>query len=219
MLKPISIAIASALFFIPVPPALADTPAPVAEPLATASEALARITASGYFAPFDLQFRHGLWTVEATTTEGRRVDVVLDPVSGAVWSNSGVDGHTFLSAAQVRTALAALGYTSIKDIEFDDGVWEAEARNARGQSVELIVHPVTGAVLAETPDGAGAPPTINSLTAAQIRAALTAAGYTQIRDLEFDDGFWEADARNPQGRSVELTIDPATGAVIREKND
>ena len=40
-----------------------------------------------------------------------------------------------------------------------------------------------------------------------------------MRDLEFDDGHWEADAYNSAGQRVELTINAATGAVEREKLD
>lgn len=187
------------------------------EPIASAPEALARIAGGGYYAVHDLAFRHGLWTAEATTLDGARVDVVVDGVSGALWAGGG-SAAPFLGAAQVRERLTAAGYTQIEDLEFDDGVWEAEARNSAGQRVDLIIHPVTGVILAETPDGSDAAPA-GLLTAAQIRAALDAAGYTQIRDLEFDDGRWEADARNAQGQRVELTVDPRTGAVLREERD
>ena len=193
------------------------TPAVTVEPVASAPEALARIAAGGYYATHDLAFRHGLWTAEATTLDGLRVDVVVDAVSGAIWAG-GSTSTPFLSAAQVRERLVAAGYTQIEDLEFDDGVWEAEARNGSGQRVDLIVHPVTGAILSETPDGGAVAP-VGLLTAAQIRAALEAAGYTQIRDLEFDDGYWEADARNRQGQRVELTIDPRTAAILREERD
>ncbi len=195
----------------------AEGEASAVEPVATAPEALARIAAGGHFAVHDLAFRHGLWTAEATTLDGRRVDVVVDGVSGAVWAGVGT-GAPFLSATQVRERLAAAGYSQITDIEFDDGVWEAEARNAAGQRVDLVIHPVTGAILAETPDGSATAP-VGMLSAAEIRAALEAAGYTQIRDLEYDDGHWEAEARNAQGRRVELRIDPRTGAVLHEEND
>ena len=190
----------------------------VQEPIATSPEALTRIVAGGYFAIHDLVFRHGLWTAEATTLDGARVDVVVDGVSGALWAGGG-SAAPFLSATQVRERLVAAGYTQIEDLEFDDGVWEAEARNAAGQRVDLVIHPVTGVILLETPDGSGSAP-VGVLTAAQIRAALEAAGYTQIRDLEYDnDGYWEADARNAQGQRVELRIDPRTGAVLREERD
>ena len=38
-----------------------------------------------------------------------------------------------------------------------------------------------------------------------------------MRDLEFDDGYWEAEALNSANRYVELRIEPTTGKVVREK--
>jgi hypothetical protein len=48
---------------------------------------------------------------------------------------------------------------------------------------------------------------------------LESAGYTDVQDLEKDDGIWEAEATNAAGQRVELDIDPTTGAVIREEPD
>jgi len=219
MKNPVSLAIALALLAPVVVSVHASEEATAAtEPVATAPEALTRIAATGYHAIYDLAFRHGLWSAEATTLDGRRVDVVVDGVSGAVWA-VGSATAPFLTAAQVRQRLVVAGYTQIDDLEFDDGAWEAEARNPSGQRVDLVIHPVTGAVLAETPRGSSSAPA-GLLSAAEIRAALEAAGYTQIRDLEYDDdGYWEADARNTQGQRVELRIDPRTGAVLHEERD
>ena len=54
----------------------------------------------------------------------------------------------------------------------------------------------------------------DGMSDSQVRDALTAAGYTDIDDLERDDGLWDADARR-DGRRVEVRIDPATGTVVR----
>ena len=48
---------------------------------------------------------------------------------------------------------------------------------------------------------------------------LESAGYTDVHDLEKDDGIWEAEATNAAGQRVELDIDPTSGAVIREEPD
>lgn len=48
---------------------------------------------------------------------------------------------------------------------------------------------------------------------------LEAAGYTDVHDLEKDDGIWEAEATNAAGQRVELDIDPTSGSVIREEPD
>lgn len=190
----------------------ADTPAVV-----TAIDVEALVIDKGYVAPFDLEKRHGLWTAEATTLEGKRVELLVDVPTESVTA-FGDSARPGLSAAEIQTRLTTAGYSNIRDLEFDDGFWEADATNAAGKKVELVIHPLTGAVLSERIDGE--PPAGSGLLSAeQIRAALTTAGYTNIRDLEFDKGVWEADATNARGQRVELVIDARTGAVIREERD
>ena len=200
------------------------TTAAFATPITDAASALTRINESGYVAPFELEFRHGLWTAEATTREGLRVDVLVNAATGAVNAVEEGGGAGSLTAAQVIERLTAAGYTQIRDVEFDDGFWEAEATASNGDRVELILHPLTAAVLQSRLDNDDdhndAPPVGASvMTADAIRAALTSRGYTRIRDVEFDDGHWEAEATNSAGVRVDLVIDPVTGVVIRETRD
>ena len=183
-------------------------------PTQDASAALERIAAAGYHAPYELEFRHGLWVAETTTAEGLRISAIVDPASGRVDAFD-ARGNGAISAQQVRDLVLAAGYVRITDLEFDDGFWEVEAVDRFGREIDLVVHPISGAIL-NAPDDGGATP----LTADQIRAALTQAGYTRIHDLDYDsDGYWEADAVNARGERVELRVDPYTGAVLREQLD
>lgn len=181
-----------------------------------APDALLRFDEAGHFAVYDLALAHGYWTAEATRADGRRVDLLLDAATGQLWSTGGTGPDAPLTATAVRERLAAAGYRNIRDLELDDGYWEAEARNAAGRSVDLLVHAWTGAVVDERVEGE---PVAGALTAAQIVERLTAAGYRNIRNLKFDDGYWEADATNAAGVRVELLIDPVTGEVLREERD
>ncbi len=182
-----------------------------------ARAALGLIESRGYVAPHELEFQYGLWTAEATAADGRRVDLLVDPATGTV-DAIGPRGEGALTSAELRTLLGAAGYRNLRDMERDDGLWELEAQNAAGQRVELVVHGVSGDVLSEALDGQP-PANAGFLSAAEITARLTAAGYTQIRELEFDNGRWECDARNPQGQWVELKIDGRSGAILREERD
>ena len=185
-----------------------------ATPVNDAGTALTRISEAGYHAPFELEYRHGYWVAETTTSDGLRITALVDPDTGDVAAFD-ARGNGAISSSQVRAQVLAAGYVRVKDIEFDDGFWEVEAIDRFGREIDLIVHPISGAIL-NAPDDQGATP----LTAVQIHALLTEAGYTRIHDLEYDDdGYWEADATNPRGERVELRIDPYTGAVLREKLD
>jgi hypothetical protein len=116
-----------------------------------------------------------------------------------------------LTQPQLRARLEAQGYTSINDIKFEDGVWKADARSANGNRVDLRVDPKTGQVY---PDEQ-----VATLSDADVRARLAAAGYTNIHDVDYEDGIWNAEADDPAGKDVELKIDPDTGKVIGKEKD
>ena len=116
-----------------------------------------------------------------------------------------------MTAPQVRAALEAQGYTKVNDVEFDDGVWKADARSADGQRVELRIDPATGQVYPED--------AVARLGEADVRAKLSAAGYANVHDVEFDDGMWTAEAEDADGRDVELSLDPDTGRVVGKDRD
>ena len=183
----------------------------------TAQQALTVIQHHGYVAPHDLEKQYGYWTAKAISQAGQRAHVLVNDADSSFTAVHRSDiGTTLPGAAQVADKLRSLGYSVIRDVELDDGLWEAEVRQTRNsEKVEVVLHPVTLAVLSQTGQAGGA----NVLPAANVVQLLQAAGYTRVRDLEFDDGRWEADAYNAAGQRVELYINASTSAVEREKLD
>lgn len=116
-----------------------------------------------------------------------------------------------LTELQVRAELTTQGYTHINDVEFEDGVWKADALSADGNRIEVRVDPTTGMAYPNT--------TVAQLSEADVRAQLAAAGYTNVHDVDYEDGIWNAEADDPQGKDVELKIDPVTGKVIGTEKD
>jgi hypothetical protein len=53
----------------------------------------------------------------------------------------------------------------------------------------------------------------------RVSAKLEAAGYTDVHDLELDDGRFEVDARNAKGQAVDLELDESTFVVLYEDLD
>lgn len=131
--------------------------------------------------------------------------VVLACLSGVALAQAG------LTQAQVRAKLEAQGYTKINDVKFEDGVWKADARSADGNRVDVRIDAETGEVF---PDEQ-----VANLTEADVRAKLATAGYTNVHDVDYEDGIWNAEADDPQGKDVELKIDPKTGKVIGKEKD
>lgn len=54
---------------------------------------------------------------------------------------------------------------------------------------------------------------------ARVIEHLQQAGYTNVHDVDWDDGAWEVDATNAAGRPVDLRIDPSTGTILHEELD
>jgi hypothetical protein len=53
----------------------------------------------------------------------------------------------------------------------------------------------------------------------QVVERLQQKGYSDVHDVEWDDGAWEADATSPAGEQVDLRISPETGDVLSEEAD
>lgn len=56
------------------------------------------------------------------------------------------------------------------------------------------------------------------MPAEQVIQTLKAAGYTEIVELEADDGRWEGEGMKA-GKRMEFHADPKTGAITFEKAD
>ena len=96
----------------------------------------------------------------------------------------------------------------------------------------LLIAFATGAALAggiaqaqaPTPAPAAAPtaataPAAPQLSIRDIYDRMEAAGYRDLREIEFDDGRYEVKARNAQGERVKLYVNASSGAVERTRSD
>jgi hypothetical protein len=53
--------------------------------------------------------------------------------------------------------------------------------------------------------------------AADVTSKLQAAGYAEVRDVEFDGGVWEAEVKRADGRWGEVAMDAASGEIFDAK--
>ncbi len=111
------------------------------------------------------------------------------------------------AAADMQAKLQAAGYSEVRDIEFDSGLWEAEVRRADGKWAEVSIDEATGEIFDPAAGRA-------MLDARSVAEALETAGYSEISDLDRDGALWEAEARGSDGQRVELRISGYDGRVV-----
>ena len=187
-----------------------------------AQEAVNVMAKNHFVAPHDLQKQYGYWTAEAVSNDGVRATVLVNDANGSFTAvRKGDIGTALPSVERVAQQVRAAGYSFVYGVELDDGFWQAKARQSvtNREKVEFVLHPVTLEVLSQVGRSGG---TVNGqpvLSADQVVTALQQAGYTRVRGVEYDDGYWEAEATNTANLAVELRVDALTGAVLREQLD
>ena len=77
---------------------------------------------------------------------------------------------------------------------------------------------------APTPAPAAAPtaataPAAPQLSIRDIYDRMEAAGYRDMREIEFSKGRYEVKARNAQGQRVKLYVNASSGAIERTRSD
>ena len=146
-------------------------------------------------------FKHNL--IAATT-------VSLMLVSGAAMARQHASAGT-MTEPQVRALLTEKGYTRIDDLDFEEGAWETDATSADGNRVDVRVDPASGKIFAEA--------LVSTLSEDDVKAKLSAEGYSKVHDVGFDDGVWKAEAERDNGNDVEIHLDPKDGRILHVEND
>jgi len=116
----------------------------MAQQAMTQQQVKASLEQQGYTKVHDLDFKDGVWVAKARSADDRSVDVRVDPRTGQVFPDKQV---AKLGEADVRAQLSTQGYTHVRDVDFDDGVWKAKADNQAGKTVELELDPNTGRII------------------------------------------------------------------------
>ncbi|MHC9083763.1 PepSY domain-containing protein [Luteimonas sp. RIT-PG2_3] len=115
----------------------------------TSPQVRAQLEAQGYTDVHDIEFKNGVWEVDAKSADGKSVDLRIDPKTGEIYPDKNV---TTLSEADVRAKLSTEGYTDVHDVKFDDGMWKAEGNDAAGKKVEVLLDPNTGRIVGKEKD-------------------------------------------------------------------
>ncbi|KAA2284703.1 PepSY domain-containing protein [Arenimonas fontis] len=120
--------------------------------------------------------------------------------------------ETGFGPEQATQALKTAGYGEIRELEYEDGLWEAEVRRADGRWDDVAVDPATGEVF----DRLSQRPLIG---VDEVVAAVERAGYRRVHDLDRDGALWEAEAYDADGRRFELRISGYDGRILSAQPD
>ncbi len=116
----------------------------------TEPQVRALLAEKGYTRVDDLDFEDGMWETDATSANGKRVDVLINPATGDIKASRLVSN---LTENDVKAKLTAAGYSEVHDVDFDDGMWKAEAERASdGDDREIHLDAATGKIVYEEDD-------------------------------------------------------------------
>jgi len=107
------------------------------------------IADAGYKEVKGLKFKDGVWRGKARGGNKQWVELAVGPVSGKVYVN---DAPSRLNKDEVAAKLAAAGYQNVHDVEYEHGLWSADARTRSGSDIDLLVDPDDGSVVAKSRD-------------------------------------------------------------------
>ncbi|HAI59074.1 MAG TPA: hypothetical protein DCM32_04255 [Xanthomonadaceae bacterium] len=130
--------------------------------------------------------------------------------AGAVVANAPPAPAPTTDARGIVRLLDAQGFAAIHELERRYGLWTAEGTTPNGRPVYLLVDGARLVVDVVGEAGQG------GLTIEELRRLLTAAGYRDLREFEFDEGLWEVEAINRAGVRVELLVHAVSGRVVSE---
>ena len=62
-------------------------------------------------------------------------------------------------------------------------------------------------------------PGANWISVEKVQQILKSAGYTQVAEIEADDGRWEGEGIKKDGLKYEFHVDPISGRITKEERD
>ena len=104
---------------------------------------------AGYKEVKDLEFKDGVWRSEARGGNKQWVKIAVGPETGRVYVS---DAPSKLNEDEVKAKLAAAGYEKVHDVEYEHGLWSADASTHHGTAVDLLVDPGDGSIVAKSRD-------------------------------------------------------------------
>jgi hypothetical protein len=113
--------------------------------------------------------------------------------------------------ADVIAIVRTQGYTDVDSLVMGaEGLWHAQAREDDGTWREIRIDPNNGRVLTGLE---------SQLDEDEVRERILARGFTEVREVNWNDGVWEVEAVTPAGQRVDLMLEPDDAEVMAEVSD
>lgn len=100
----------------------------------------------------------------------------------------------------------------IANAEYDEDLWEIEICDS-GKCQKLYIDPITGQEIRRRSTDEKDIPQPNSVLISVIAAKIESTNGGKIKEIEFDDGYWEAEIKK-DGQRNKLYFNSATGEQV-----
>ncbi|MBS0359524.1 MAG: PepSY domain-containing protein [Proteobacteria bacterium] len=112
--------------------------------------------------------------------------------------------------SKILQNLQSKGYSNVREIEFEEGVYEVKAMTAQGNKIKIYVNPQTGEIINN------AKAERNRMSALEVVQKLESAGYHNIYKIESHGHKYEVKAFDQNRKKAELKVDGNTGKISKE---
>ncbi len=166
--------------------------------------------------------RRRVYEIELLSPQGNKLEVQIDAATGQFLepeSPSAQTAHIALGEL-LRHALRQWPGRLV-EVKLEQGHYAADILREDGSQVRVLLNPDSGEVTLDNERGAAL---AGLLTLPELVERVQRDHPGQILEVELDrdaQGHWifEVEIRTARGRTVELTLDAATGVVIDEDHD
>lgn len=186
---------------------------------------IARAKGQGYTDISEIEREGGRYCVEALDQDGKRVEVFFDARTGETIPDAEVHGSSQsdrLSIDQIIAKAKEQGYSDISEVEREGDKYCIEARDAKGEEVEIFLDAKTGERVTEEKKKAKDTKDAKEgedLSKDEIIAKLKEQGYPEVSKIEREreSGQYWAMATDADGKKFELHVDARTGDITRKE--
>jgi uncharacterized membrane protein YkoI len=118
--------------------------------------------------------------------------------------------------SQILVNLQSKGYTDIRKIEFEDGVYKVDMVSKLGKETDLKLSPENGEILSTKTGSTHRNPHLLAVSPLEAAKKVEAAGYHSIYKIELKEDEYEIEALDAKNDKAELTINGKNGKVSKK---